>query len=118
MALMQTCHHRKWALQRITVLVFLFCFSSVFCFVIFFRDRVSLYCFGACPGTHSVDQAGLKLTEIHLPLPPSLVLELKACANMVQHKEQLLGVVTHVSSQHFHELRQEDHQNIKSSVAN
>jgi hypothetical protein len=22
-----------------------------------------------CPGTHSVDQAGLELTEIHLPLP-------------------------------------------------
>ena len=26
--------------------------------------------FGACPGTPSVAQAGLKLTEIHLPLPP------------------------------------------------
>uniref|UniRef100_A0A8C8UFW4 Protein orai-3 n=1 Tax=Peromyscus maniculatus bairdii TaxID=230844 RepID=A0A8C8UFW4_PERMB len=26
--------------------------------------------FGACPGTHSVDQAGLELREIHLPLPP------------------------------------------------
>jgi hypothetical protein len=23
-----------------------------------------------CPRTHSVDQAGLKITEIHLPLPP------------------------------------------------
>jgi hypothetical protein len=23
-----------------------------------------------CPGTHFVDQAGLELTEIHLPLPP------------------------------------------------
>ena len=23
-----------------------------------------------CPGTNSVEQAGLKLTEIHLPLPP------------------------------------------------
>ncbi|KAH0508247.1 Cytochrome P450 3A25 [Microtus ochrogaster] len=26
--------------------------------------------FGACPGTSSVDQAGLELTEIRLPLPP------------------------------------------------
>jgi hypothetical protein len=34
-----------------------------------FQDRVSL-CSPGCPGTHSVDQAGLKLTEILLPLPP------------------------------------------------
>ena len=34
--------------------------------------------FGACPGTSSVDPAGLELTEICLPLPP--VLGLKACA--------------------------------------
>ena len=27
-------------------------------------------CGPGCPGTHSVDQAGLELTEIHLPLPP------------------------------------------------
>ena len=33
------------------------------------EDRVSLCSLG-CPGTHSVDQAGLELTEIHLPLPP------------------------------------------------
>ena len=39
------------------------------CFVLFcFQDRVSL-CSPKCPGTHSVDQAGLELTEIHLPLP-------------------------------------------------
>jgi hypothetical protein len=37
-------------------------------FVCLFPDRVSLYSPG-CPGTHSVDQAGLEL-EIHLPLPP------------------------------------------------
>ncbi|EGW12674.1 hypothetical protein I79_020241 [Cricetulus griseus] len=34
-----------------------------------FQDKVSLYCFGACSGTRSVHQAGLELTEIHLPLP-------------------------------------------------
>jgi hypothetical protein len=37
-------------------------FGFVFCLFIFlfFRDRVSL-CSPGCPGTHSVDQAGLKL---------------------------------------------------------
>jgi hypothetical protein len=34
----------------------------------FFRDRVSL-CSPGCPGTHSVDQAGLELRN-GLPLPP------------------------------------------------
>ena len=37
--------------------------------VLVFRDRVSLCSLG-CPGTRSVDQAGLELTKIHLPLPP------------------------------------------------
>lgn len=43
---------------------FLFCFV-LFCFFTF-RDRVSLCSFGACSGTHSVDQA--EFAEIHLPL--------------------------------------------------
>jgi hypothetical protein len=41
-----------------------------------FRDRVSLYSPG-CPGTHSVEQAGLKLRN--LPTSASQVLGLKAC---------------------------------------
>jgi hypothetical protein len=42
-------------------------FSKHFlCFVL--QDRVSL-CSSGCSRTCSVDQAGLKLTEIHLPLP-------------------------------------------------
>jgi hypothetical protein len=41
-------------------------FGFLFLFV---WDRVSLYSSG-CPGTYYVDHAGLKLTEIHLPLPP------------------------------------------------
>jgi hypothetical protein len=41
-------------------------FVCLFCFV--FQDRVSLYSPG-CPGTHFVDQAGLK-PEIRPPLPP------------------------------------------------
>ena len=50
------------------VLVFLFCFV--------FQDRVSLNSPG-CPGTLSVDQAGLELRNP--PASVSLVLGLKAC---------------------------------------
>jgi hypothetical protein len=46
-------------------------------FFVFFRDRVSLYRPG-CPGTHSVDQAGLELRN--LPTSASRVLGLKACS--------------------------------------
>jgi hypothetical protein len=47
------------------------------CFCLFvFRDRVYLYSPG-CPGTHSVDQAGLELRK--LPASTSQVLGLKAC---------------------------------------
>jgi hypothetical protein len=54
----------------------------LFClFVLFFvfRDRVSLYSPG-CPGTCSVDQAGLKLRNP--PASASQVLGLKGCATM------------------------------------
>jgi hypothetical protein len=43
----------------------------------FFRDRISL-CSPGCPGTHSVDRAGLELRN--LPASASRVLGLKACA--------------------------------------
>jgi hypothetical protein len=49
--------------------------------VLFFRDRVSLYSPG-CPGTHSVDQAGLELRN--LPASASQVLGLKVCATTAQ----------------------------------
>ena len=39
------------------------------CVELGFQDRVFLYSPG-CPGAHSVDQADLELTEIHMPLPP------------------------------------------------
>jgi hypothetical protein len=42
-----------------------------------FRDKVSLHSSG-CPGTHSVDQAGLELRNP--PASASQVLGLKACA--------------------------------------
>jgi hypothetical protein len=55
------------------------CHASVCLFFWFlvFRDRVSL-CSPGCPGTHSVDQAGLELRNS--PASASLVLGLKACA--------------------------------------
>jgi hypothetical protein len=54
------------------------CFP-IFFFCLFFRDRVSLYSPG-CPGTHFVDQAGLKLRNP--PASASRVLGLKACTTM------------------------------------
>jgi hypothetical protein len=51
------------------------CFGFVYFF--FFRDRVSL-CSPGCPGTHSVNQAGLELRNP--PASASRVLGLKACA--------------------------------------
>ena len=44
-------------------------FSFFLFFFLVFQGRVSLYT-ASCPGICSVDQANLKLTEIHLPLPP------------------------------------------------
>jgi hypothetical protein len=46
-----------------------------------FRDRVSL-CSPGCPGTHSVDQAGLELRNP--PTSASQVLGLKVCATTAQ----------------------------------
>jgi hypothetical protein len=48
--------------------------------IFFFQDRVSL-CSPGCPGTHSVDQAGLELRNP--PASASRVLGLKACATMI-----------------------------------
>jgi hypothetical protein len=50
-------------------------FVTVFIFFWVFRDRVSL-CSPGCPGTHSVDQAGLELRNPSASA--SRVLELKA----------------------------------------
>ena len=41
-----------------------------FCLFVFIQARVSL-CSSSCPRTHYVDQVGLELIEIRLPLPPS-----------------------------------------------
>ena len=45
-------------------------FFVLFCFIFVLLFETGFLCsFGACPRTCSVDQAGLKLTEIHLSLP-------------------------------------------------
>jgi hypothetical protein len=62
-------------LEFFSNLIYLF----IYLFYFVFRDRVSLYSPG-CPGTHSVDQAGLELRNP--PASASPVLGLKACATM------------------------------------
>jgi hypothetical protein len=57
-----------------------FSLSLFFLFVCFivFRDRVSL-CSPGCPGTHSVDQAGLELRNLPASASASQLLGFKAC---------------------------------------
>lgn len=43
-------------------------FFFIFCFVLLFWNRVSLFSLGY-PGSHFVVQDGLRFTETHLPLP-------------------------------------------------
>jgi hypothetical protein len=64
--------------EKVRTVLFFLLSSFVFVFVVFvfvFRDRVSL-CSPGCPGTHFVDQAGLK--PRNSPSPP--LRGLKACA--------------------------------------
>jgi hypothetical protein len=56
-----------------------------FFFVCLFGFLVSL-CSPGCPGTHSVDQAGLELRSP--PACASRVLGLKVCATTARHKVQ------------------------------
>jgi hypothetical protein len=51
-------------------------FIIIIIIILVFRDKVSL-CSPGCPGTHSVDQAGLELKNP--PASASRVLGLKAC---------------------------------------
>ena len=68
-------------------LLFLILVCLFLCFGFFFLDRVSL-CSPDFPGTHSVDQAGLKLRK--LPASASQVLGLKACATTARPKNSLI----------------------------
>jgi hypothetical protein len=73
-------HKRKvtcFLLPWIGMCSFIAVFCLFVCFVCFvFRDRV-FPCSPGCPGTHSVDQAGLELRN--LPASASQALRLKAC---------------------------------------
>jgi hypothetical protein len=62
---------------------FLFIYFYLFIYFLVFQDRVPL-CSCGCPGTHSVDEAGLKLRN--LPASASQVLGLKVCANTAWHR--------------------------------
>jgi hypothetical protein len=57
--------------------------------IIFFQNRVSLFSPG-CPGTHSVDQAGLELRNP--PASASQVLGLKVCATTTRLSTSFLRV--------------------------
>jgi hypothetical protein len=69
-----------------------------FFFSLVFRDRVSL-CSPGCPGTHSVDQAGLELrnppTKCYLAFQ---VLGLKVCATTAWLKIELFIYLMYVST--------------------
>jgi hypothetical protein len=78
------------------------------CFVLFwfglvfgFRDRVSL-CSPGCPGTHFVDQAGLKLRN--LPASASQVLVLKGCATTAWLPRDFYEAPLHSKVSTTHEL--------------
>jgi hypothetical protein len=58
------------------------------CLFLVFGDRVSLYS-PDCPGTCSVDRAGLELRK-NLPTSASQLLGLKTCAATAQHKINFL----------------------------
>jgi hypothetical protein len=63
--------------RYLALILFFNIYLFIYLFILVFRDRVSLYSPG-CPGTHSVDQAGLELRNS--PASASQVLELKVCA--------------------------------------
>jgi hypothetical protein len=80
-------HHLSWwkmsrALYREFWCTHVASFIAHMDFFFFFWDRVSL-CSPGCPGTHSVDQAGLELRNI--PASASQVRGLQACATTAQH---------------------------------
>jgi hypothetical protein len=70
-------------------LLFLFCFVVFLfvCFGLFFETGFLCVALAGCPGTHSVDQAGLKLRNP--PASASQVLGLKVCATTAQHMQSL-----------------------------
>jgi hypothetical protein len=75
------------------------CYYSYLCLFLFFHlfwGRASL-CNIGCPGTYYVDQAGLKLTEIPLPLTLECW-ELKTCSTTLGNRCCCLSTI---DSKHF-----------------
>jgi hypothetical protein len=70
-----------WVIDRVQRLKCILLFVCLFVLFLFFPDRVSL-CSPGCPGTHSVDQAGLELRNS--PASASQVLGLKVCATFAR----------------------------------
>jgi hypothetical protein len=73
---------RKSYLQHLFLFIFYLLLIDWLIDWLIFWDRVSLYSPG-CPGTYSVDQAGLELRNS--PASASQVLGLKACATTTWH---------------------------------
>ena len=60
-------------IKYIKLTTYIVCLGFV-CFLFAFQGRISLYNSASCPGTHCVDQAGLKLTEtVCLCLPSARI---------------------------------------------
>jgi hypothetical protein len=76
-----SCHVKCCFLFYLFIYLFILLFFFIFLIFFGFGDRVSLYSLG-CPGTHSVDQAGLELRN--LPASASQVLGLKECSTTAQ----------------------------------
>ena len=84
---------RNWkpGSQRVLLSIYLSIYLSTYLptylFMVFSRQD-----FPGCPGTHSVvDQAGLKLTEIRLPLLPQVLgIKGKACATAAHSLKDFL----------------------------
>jgi hypothetical protein len=68
---------RRDTLSLLSFEFFCFCLKF-FCFVCLFVETDFSLCNPGCPGTHSVDQAGLELRDLLASV--SQVLGLKACA--------------------------------------
>jgi hypothetical protein len=79
-------------MSQFAIVFYFILFYFILFYFIYFLDRVSL-CSPGCPGTHSVDQAGL---EIRNPSDTaSQVLGLKVCATTAQFVIIFDNCVTH-----------------------
>jgi hypothetical protein len=81
----EACALSHWAIPPVLLKISFYC---LFCFILLFKT--GFLCSLGCPGTHSIEQAGLKLRNP--PSSASLVLGLKACATTAQSLRVSFGV--------------------------